>query len=84
MSELSKLALFLLRCIGHDDAWAAGLSRKNGMSDLIVRQGPEGRRLDVSPARKGWVLEGKPERRRCGTPVALNSAALLPNLVSPC
>ena len=28
------------------------------MSDLILRQGPEGRGLNVSPARKGWVLEG--------------------------
>jgi hypothetical protein len=41
---------------------------KNGMCALIVRRGPEGRRLNVSPARKGWVLrEVDPERRRCGT-----------------
>jgi hypothetical protein len=37
------------------------------MCYLRLRQGPEGRRLNVSPARKGWVLEGKPERRRRGT-----------------
>jgi hypothetical protein len=38
------------------------------MYDLRVRRGPEGRRLNVSPARKGWGTEGDDaERRRCGT-----------------
>ena len=37
------------------------------MCGLILRQGPEGRLLNVSPARKEWVLEGKTERRRRGT-----------------
>jgi hypothetical protein len=26
--------------------------------DLVVRQGPEGRRPNVSPARKGWGIDG--------------------------
>jgi hypothetical protein len=45
------------------------------MYDLRVRRGPEGRGLNVSPARKGWDMEGDDaacpgvpwERRRCGT-----------------
>jgi hypothetical protein len=38
------------------------------MYDLRMRRGPEGRRLNVSPARKGWGVEGDDaERRRCGT-----------------
>jgi hypothetical protein len=42
------------------------------MCYLIVGQGPEGRRLNVSPARKGWVwMEGDPERRRRGTPISV-------------
>ena len=48
------------------------------MCYLILRQGPEGRRLNVSPARKGWVLEAKPERRRRGT-----LPRPTPNLISP-
>jgi hypothetical protein len=48
--------VFLLRCIGHDGVWGGGLSRKNGMYDAIVRRGPEGRWLNVSPARKGWGM----------------------------
>jgi hypothetical protein len=28
------------------------------MCDLMMRQGPEGRLLNVSPARKGWGTEG--------------------------
>jgi hypothetical protein len=32
---------------------------KNGMCDLIVRRGPEGQRLNVSPARKGWGYGGR-------------------------
>jgi hypothetical protein len=31
------------------------VSRKNRMCDLIVGQGPEGRRLNVSPALPGWA-----------------------------
>jgi hypothetical protein len=30
----------------------------DGMCDLMLRQGPEGRRLNVSPARKGWGIDG--------------------------
>jgi hypothetical protein len=45
---------------------------RNGMCYLIVGQGPEGRRLNVSPARKGWVwMEDDPERRRRGTPISV-------------
>jgi len=43
------------------------LARKNGLCELIVRQGPEGRRLNVSPARKGCGIKG--EWSRPGFPV---------------
>jgi hypothetical protein len=49
---------FLFHCIDGEDVWGAGLYRKNGMYDLRVRRGPEGRCLNVSPARKGWDMEG--------------------------
>jgi hypothetical protein len=32
-----------------------------------LSQGPEGRPPNVSPARKGWVINPKDERRRRGT-----------------
>jgi hypothetical protein len=54
----SKLALLLLRCTKHDDVWGTDLFPKTAMYDLILRQGPEGRWLNVSPARKGWDIEG--------------------------
>ena len=68
-TDLSKLALFLFRFTGYQ------VCGNDGMCNLIVRQGPEGRRLNVSPARKGSDIEeddsacpGLPwERRRCGT-----------------
>ncbi len=59
MSHLTKLAFFLLCLTGHDNVPGAGLARKNGICDLIVRQGPEGRQLNVSPARKGWEIDGR-------------------------
>jgi hypothetical protein len=58
-----------------------------------MRRGPEGRRLNVSPARKGWVLgeddpacPGVPwERRRCGTrPRCYNLISAYPVAAQPC
>jgi len=78
--------LFLLRFIGYDDVRGGGLAGNHRMCDLMVRQGPEGRLPNISPARKGWVLnylpgrtvEDDPERRRCGT-----LPLCYPNLISP-
>jgi hypothetical protein len=58
-ADLSKLALFLHGHTSHDDVSGAGLAWKNGKCDLIVRPGPEGRQLNVSPARKGWDTDGR-------------------------
>jgi hypothetical protein len=62
-ANLSKLAFSYFRRSGKTTRFI----RENGMCDRRLRQGPEGRQLNVSPARKGWVLEGKPERRKRGT-----------------
>jgi hypothetical protein len=35
--------------------------------DGVAGQGPEGRWLNVSPARKGWVFRKDDKRRKCGT-----------------
>jgi hypothetical protein len=40
------------------------------MSDLPRRKGPEGRPLNISPAREGWDINDRDrERRRRGTPL---------------
>jgi hypothetical protein len=40
--------------MGHEDTRDNGLAGNHRMSDVKVSQGPEGRRLNVSPARQGW------------------------------
>jgi hypothetical protein len=46
----------------------AGFAGKHRMSDLIVRQGPEGRgQTSAQPGRAGVSMEDESERRRCAT-----------------
>jgi hypothetical protein len=56
-ASLVQIKFFLLHSIPGEDV-CGGSSRKNGMYDLRVRRDPEGRRLNETPARKGWGIEG--------------------------
>jgi hypothetical protein len=50
---MSKLALFRFRFIGQDAVRGGGLAGNDKMCDLIVRQGPQGRRQTVRPSPEG-------------------------------
>jgi hypothetical protein len=52
-SRFSKLALFLLRFIGHDAVSGSDLARKGGNVRAILGLGPEGRRLNRQPSPEG-------------------------------
>ena len=81
MSDLSKLIPFLLRFTAQTNVSGAGLAWKNGMCCLIARQGPEGRRLNVSPVRKGWDIDGTMIPSAVGA--ALYRSATKPNFAVP-
>ena len=68
-SDLSKLALFQFRLIGHDDVRGGGLAGNRRLCDLIGSSRPVGPAVQTSAqsGRAGTPMEDDPELRRSGT-----------------